>query len=334
MSDTRSGTVSVVERTRAVAAGGAIVIAHFLGRIAAFVLGEEAIVFAEPNAEPRRVAVHGGAILATAADNERIVSGGDDGKLIATDAKGESRTLAADPKHRWIDHVALGPDGAVAWSAGKTAFVQGKELREFEAPSTVGGLAFLPKGFRLAIAHYNGATLWFPNAPAAAPEKLEWKGSHLGATVSPDGRFLVTTMQEPMLHGWRLVDRQHMRMSGYAARVTSFGWTIGGHWLATSGATQLILWPFQTKDGPMGKQPRLLAPSEHRIGVVACHPRQDIVATGYGDGMVLLVRIEDGAEILAKKPGDAPVTALAWSADGLFLAWGTESGEAGIIDLT
>ena len=334
MSDTRSGTVSVVERTRAVAAGGAIVIAHFLGRIAAFVLGEEAIVFAEPDAEPRRVAVHGGAILATADDNERIVSGGDDGKLIATDAKGESRTLAADPKHRWIDHVALGPDGAVAWSAGKTAFVQGKELREFEAPSTVGGLAFLPKGFRLAIAHYNGATLWFPNAPAAAPEKLEWKGSHLGATVSPDGRFLVTTMQEPMLHGWRLVDRQHMRMSGYAARVTSFGWTIGGHWLATSGATQLILWPFQTKDGPMGKQPRLLAPSEHRIGVVACHPRQDIVATGYGDGMVLLVRIEDGAEILAKKPGDAPVTALAWSADGLFLAWGTESGEAGIIDLT
>jgi len=334
MSDTRSDTVSVVERTRPVTAGGAVIATHFLGRIATFVLGEETIVFAEPDAEPRRVALHDGAILATAADNERIVSGGDDGKLIATDAKGENRTLASDPKHRWIDHVALGPNGAVAWSAGKTAFVQGEELREFEAPSTVGGLAFLPKGFRLAIAHYNGATLWFPNAPAAAPEKLEWKGSHLGATVSPDGRFLVTTMQEPMLHGWRLVDRQHMRMSGYAARVKSFGWTVGGHWLATSGATQLILWPFQAKDGPMGKQPRLLSPSEHRIEAVACHPKQDIVATGYGDGMVLLVRVEDGAEILAKKPGDSPVTALAWTADGLLLAWGTESGEAGIVDLT
>jgi WD40 repeat protein len=152
--------------------------------------------------------------------------------------------------------------------------------------------------------------------------------------VSPDGRFLVTTMQEPMLHGWRLVDRQHMRMSGYAARVTSFGWAAGGDWLATSGATQLILWPFGSKDGPMGKQPRLLAPSEHRIGVVACHPRQAIVATGYEDGMVLLVRIDDGAEILAKRPGDAPVTALAWSADGLFLAWGTDNGEAGVVDLT
>jgi WD40 repeat protein len=290
-------------------------------------------VFAEPGGELRRMTVHGGAILATVADGERIVSGGDDGKLIVTDL-GSSRVLATDAKHRWIDHVALGPDGAVAWSAGKTAFVQAKELRSFEAPSTVGGLAFLPKGFRLAIAHYNGATLWFPNAAGATPEKLEWKGSHLGATVSPDGRFLVTTMQEPMLHGWRLVDSKHMRMSGYSARVTSFGWTVGGRWLATSGATQLILWPFQAKDGPMGKQPHLLAPSEHRIEAVACHPRQDIVAAGYGDGMVLLIRVEDGAEILAKKPGAAPVKALAWSTDGLFLAWGAENGEAGIVDLT
>jgi WD40 repeat protein len=333
MTDARSGAVSVVDRTRPVAASAPVVAVHFLGHIAAFVLGEEAMLFVEPEGEPRGVAVHDGAILASAADSERIVSGGDDGKVTATNAHGETRTLAADAKHRWIDHVALGPGGAFAWSAGKTAVVQSKERRELEAPSTVGALAFLPKGFRLAVAHYNGATLWFPNAPLAAPEKLEWKGSHLGATVSPDGRFLVTTMQEPMLHGWRLSDGKHMRMSGYAARVTSLAWTAGGHWLATSGAAQLILWPFQTKDGPMGKQPRLLAPSEHRVDVVACHPKQEIVAVGYGDGMVLLVRVGDGAQILAKKPGVAPVTALDWSADGLLLAFGTENGEAGVIDL-
>jgi WD40 repeat protein len=333
MSDSRSDTVSVVERTRTLAAGGAVIAAHFLGRMAVFVLAEEALLLTAPRGEPKTVAVHGGAILASTVGESRVVSSGDDGKVVETDVSGESRTLATDPKHRWIDHLALRPDGAVAWSAGKTAFVQGKELRQFEVPSTVGGLAFLPKGFRLAIAHYNGATLWFPNAPGAAPEKLDWKGSHLGATVSPDGRFLVTSMQEPMLHGWRLADHQHMRMSGYSTRVKSLGWSAGGDWLATSGATQLILWPFQSKDGPMGKQPRLLAPSEHRIGVVACHPKQSVIAAGYGDGLVLLVRIDDAAEILAKKPGDAPVTALAWSADGMLLAWGTESGEAGIVDL-
>jgi hypothetical protein len=83
----------------------------------------------------------------------------------------------------------------------------------------------------------------------------------------------------------------------------------------------------------MGKQPRVLAPLEHRIEAVACHPKQDVVAAGYGDGTVLLVRIEDGAEILAKRPGDAPVKALAWSEDGLHLAFGTETGEAGIVSL-
>jgi hypothetical protein len=99
--------------------------------------------------------------------------------------------IATDEKKRWIDNVALTPDGAIAWSSGKTAHVRTKkgELRTFEAASTVAGLCFLPKGFRLAIAHYNGATLWFPNAAGAQPERLEWKGSHLGVTVSPMENF-------------------------------------------------------------------------------------------------------------------------------------------------
>jgi WD40 repeat protein len=338
MTDPQSDAPSVIDRIHEVAAEGAVIATHFLGATVAFVLSEEAIVLADPEGEPRRISAHGGAILSAAADGKRVLTGGDDGKVIVTDAKGESQTLATDPKRRWIDQLALGPDGAVAWSAGKTAFVQqakdkNKEPRQFETPSTVGGLAFLPKGFRLAIAHYNGATLWFPNAAQAEPERFEWKGSHLGVTVSPDGRFLVTSMQEAMLHGWRLADGQHMRMSGYSSRVTSLSWTVGGRFLATSGATQVILWPFHTKEGPMGKQPRMLAPSEHRVSVVACHPKQDIIAAGYDDGMVLLVRMDDGAEILARRPGEAPVTALNWNADGLFLAFGTENGEAGILDL-
>jgi hypothetical protein len=184
MTDTRTDTVSVVERTRLVAAGGAVVAVHFLGRTAVFVLSEEALVFAEPDGEMRRMAIHDGAILATAADGERIVSGSDDDKVVTTDA-GSSRILATDPKHRWIDHIALGPDGAIAWSAGKSAFAQGKELRTFEAPSTVGGLAFFPRGFQLAIAHYDGATLWFPNASEAPSGKTQVEGLAPGRERQP-----------------------------------------------------------------------------------------------------------------------------------------------------
>ena len=83
----------------------------------------------------------------------------------------------------------------------------------------------------------------------------------------------------------------------------------------------------------MGKTPRILAPSAAQADVVACHPRQEVVAVGFADGMVLIVRVEDGAEVLAKKPGGAPVTALAWSVSGNALAFGTEDGEAGILPL-
>ena len=251
-----------------------------------------------------------------------------------TGEKGDSKLVAADAKHRWIDHVAAGPDGALAWSAGKSAYVMaGKgDPKTIEASSTVGGLAFAPKGMRLAIAHYNGVTLWFPNAQAA-PEFLEWKGSHHHPAFSPNGQFLVTAMQEPALHGWRVADAKHMRMSGYSARVRSFGWTAGGKWLATAGSEQLVMWPFQSKDGPMGKQPKMFAAFAVRVSVVACHPKQEVVAVGYADGTIMLVRVDDGAEVLAKRPGNAPVTALAWDALGSLLAFGTESGEAGIVDL-
>ena len=338
MADTPTGTApntpSVVERTRPVAAGASVVAVHFLDRTAAFILGEEALVLAADKGDERRFAIHGGGILAAASDGARIITGGDDGQVFSTDVKGESRLIATDAKRRWIDHVATGPDGAVAWSAGKTAFAQAAkgEPRSLDVPSTVGGLAFAPKGVRLAIAHYNGVSLWFPNAQAA-PEVLEWKGSHHDVAFSPDGKFLVTAMQEAALHGWRVVDAKHMRMSGYSARVRSFGWTAGGKWLATSGSEQLVMWPFQSKDGPMGKQPRMFAAFAVRVTTVACHPKQDVVAVGYADGTILLVRIDDGAEVLAKKPGTAPVTALGWDAVGSLLAFGTESGEAGVVDL-
>jgi len=95
----------------------------------------------------------------------------------------------------------------------------------------------------------------------------------------------------------------------------------------TCTAVALLVWTVLDKIA-YGKPSVLGAVNGMIAGLVAITP-----AAGYVDGMVLLVRIQDGAEILARKPGAGPVTALGWSADGRFLAFGTEGGEAGVLDL-
>src|SRR5262249_14845748 len=127
MSETRTGTPSVVERTRPVDIGAPVVGAHVLGRTAVFVAGGGSVLIVLPDGEPRRVAVHAGGILASSAAARRVLTAGDDGKVVAIDATGETRTVMTDPKHRWVDRVAAGPDGAVAWSMAKTIGAQNRK---------------------------------------------------------------------------------------------------------------------------------------------------------------------------------------------------------------
>ncbi len=326
-----SAPSSLTDKVQPLTLDDEIIATAFLGAVPAFITAGGELILAE--GELRRVRLHEGAALSVAADSTRILTGGDDGRVVEVQADGVPQTLS-EHKGRWIDRVALGPSGARAWSAGKTAhaLVAKGDVKSFDAPTTVGGLAFAPKGLRLAIAHYGGVTLWFPNAAGAKPEKLDWKGSHLGVLFSPDGRFVVSTMQEPTMHGWRVADGAHMRMSGYPSRVKSFAFTADGKWLASSGSGEAILWPFQAKDGPMGKQPAMLAPSPSaRVSIVAPHPSDPVVAIGYDDGMVMMVRIGDGAEILLRAPDGDAVSAMAWNGPGGVVSFATLTGKAGIL---
>ena len=286
MSDTSTPIPSLADRVRPIAAGGAIVGVHFFGRTPVFVLGEEALLFASEQGE-RRVSIHAGGILASTSDGIRILTGGDDGTW--SRPRRAARTACSPPTTRSAGSISSRSARTARWpgrpARPRTCSPARASRAALETPSTVAGLAFAPKGFRLAIAHYNGVTLWFPNAAGAAPETLEWKGSHLAVAFSPDGKFLVTCMQEPTLHGWRLADAKHMRMSGYSARVRSLGWTADGEFLATSGSEQLILWPFDGKDGPMGRAAEAAGGVHWRASPSSpAHPRQPVVAVGYADG--------------------------------------------------
>ncbi len=284
----------------------------------------------------KSVVAHDGLLCATVSqDGKSLISGGEDGKVNALSAEGEL-TLLGEAGRKWVTSVASGPQNTVAWGVGRNAFVRFKDgkLREYAHERTVEGIAFAPKGIRIGVARYNGVTLHFP-AAEGKPAELPWEGSHTGITFSPDGVFVVTTMQENALHGWKLADGKHMRMSGYPTKVKSLSWSVKGRWLASSGAPAAIVWPFQGKDGPMGKAPMELGTrGDVMVTSVACHPTDEIMAIGYSDGMVLAARLTDQKEILLRRPGKGAISSMQWDGEGRRVAFGSEAGDCGVIDIS
>jgi hypothetical protein len=281
--------------------------------------------------------VHAGAILCAAATAEPtgVLTGGDDGRLALTVPDGTTRCLAKGG--RWIDAVVSAAGGRCVFARGRSVTLLGPDgpIDEIAVPSSGPGLAVSADGRRVAIAHLDGATVIDAAAPGGRT-RLSWKGAHIAATFSPDGRFLVTAMNENALHGWRLTDGADMAMTGYPSKPRSLSWSGDGPWLASSGADGAILWPFTGKKGPMGKAATVIGRRSTLVTAVACHPESDVVATGFRDGCVEIVRRSDDAAVPVR-PGTTPapeaaVTDLAFDGSGRFLAFGTASGVLGVLD--
>lgn len=310
------------------------------GRSCAFALGDGTVRVAAP-ADLRgawlTATAHDGGCLAVAADGkDGVITGGDDGRLMHVAPDGTATELAKYGS-KWVDQVAAHDSGIRAAAVGKAVHLldgKGAALKSLAHPSTVTGIAFDAKGKRIAASHYNGASLWFVAAKDGTPRVLEWKGSHTAVVISPDGTHVVTAMQENTLHGWRLADGQHMRMAGYPSKTKSFGFTPKGRWLATAGADCVVLWPF-FGGGPMGKAPTELAGGDGVLcTTVACHPQQEVIAAGFGDGLVLMAEVASGRVVPVAAPRGSAISALAWNATGTHLAFGAENGFAGIVDLS
>ena len=312
------------------------------GGLLAAALGDGRVAFidGESTSPPSFVSVHDGPCLSLALDlaEQRVLTGGDDARLVSTDTDGETTEIAA-VAGQWVEPIAVSrASGLCAAVFGKTValFAQdGRAVGTFDHANTVGGLAFDPRGRRIAASHYGGVSLWWANPSTQKPKRLSWTGSHLTLTWSPDGKYVLTATQENQLHGWRVSDGNDMQMSGYPTKVKSMSWLPKGRYLATGGAESVVCWPFHGKGGPVGKAAIDLGWGfDGVVTVVAAHPRHDVVAAGYEDGATILVQIDSPDSALVKPPGEGAVTALAWSADGQHLALGTESGFLGRISLS
>lgn len=311
-----------------------ITAAAFSGNMAALALGDGTVHLVAADGSEKTVAAHDGSTLALTATADGFVSAGDDGKLVAIGKDGASSTLF-HARGKWIEHVAFSDASrALAFAGGKDAFVilkPGTEPRRLSHTSSVMGLAFDPKGKRLVTAHYNGVSLWWPGSETPSANFLEWKGSHTGVVWHPGGDFIVTSMQENALHGWRLSDKQHMRMAGYPAKPKCLAFFAKGKWLATSGSESVVCWPFDGK-GPMGKSAREVGPQGSICTMLAAHPKQDLIASGHADGSIWITRFETDQTANVRAPAGEAVSALSWRGDGHRLAFGCEDGAAGVLN--
>jgi WD40 repeat protein len=299
------------------------------GPDAAFALGDGTVRWSSGETI---VAHEDGAILCAAAhpSGKGVVTGGDDGRLVWSRREGVKSL--AEIRGRWIDAVATSPvSGLIAYAVGREVqcfdVARPESPRAFVHDKTVAALALDPKGRRLAAATYGGVWLWYAKIAEQQPVMLRWAGSHIGAAFSPDGRFLVSAMQESALHGWRLADGTDMRMGGYPAKTHSLAFADKGAWLATSGAQGVVLWPFAGA-GPMGKQAMEIGPKETAL-VTRAAAHGALIGAGLDDGEVWACDLTDERREVLRPAGGAPISALAWL-DGQRLAWGDEAGAAGV----
>ena len=267
-----------------------------------------------------------------------VITGGDDERLVWSRA-GAAPLELANAAGRWIDAVAANAEsGLIAFAAGRRVQVLDSRdpgfLRTFEHDRSVADVTFDGKGRRLACATYGGAALWFARIEGQKPTLLKWAGSHIAAAYSPDGRFLITAMQENALHGWRVADARDMRMGGYPAKPRSLAFLSRGALLATSGANGVVVWQFSGADGPMGREASEVGHDDSALVTrVAATPDGARMAAGLDDGRVWAAALDRTGVIRLRADKGAPISALAMSPDQTRLAWGDEDGAAGVAAL-
>ncbi len=113
----------------------------------------------------------------------------------------------------------------------------------------------------------------------------------------------------------------------------SLAWSVPANAIVTAGAYRAAAWSMAhppLEDATVGAlqtgRPGLVV-----VERVAAHPSRDLIAVGYANGQVGVMRLGQRDELLVRQDGGGAVTALAWSGDGEHLALGTADGLAAVV---
>lgn len=281
--------------------------------------------------ESRSLALYNASSMSVAADVDAhaFLAGGENGNVHIIDPIISETTLIAEAKGSPILCVASAPRGERrAYGAGKNVYLldeTGKTSGTLPVSSEPVALAFSPDGCCLAVGVSDGVALWPVAQDGTKPTVLELKGSPCALIWKADDGMLLAGMTEGRLSGWRLPEGVPFARNGFLGPVNFLSFTVGEKFVAASGARGILCW--QVKEKGIGEQPLVLGEAGERIvTALAPHPKDPLIAAGYGDGLVVLAPLDGRKAMAVGTPNATAVNGLAWNKDGDALFASTKSG--------
>lgn len=162
---------------------------------------------------------------------------------------------------------------------------------------------------------------------------IEAGGAVVSLDWSQDGRWLAAGCSDKALLLFDIPAGAADRIVDFPSAVSATCFSKSGQALIASGAFRVVGWklpdlPFGDHGGTPIETGR---PGLTLVETVAAHPKRDLCAVGYANGLVTICRIGQRDEMMLREGTGQGVTALAWSSDGAHLAMGTEDGRAAIV---
>ena len=235
------------------------------------------------------------------------------------------------PGRGMIEHVRTSPDGALL-AAG-----QGKALHIFDAagsdekslrdlPAVVSDFAWNPKSpAEIATVGAGGALLWRLGEKESFA-RFDWGGASLQVRWSNDGRWLATADQTASVHVYDIPRDNPLNMEGFESKVRALAFSADGKRLATAGSPVVTVWPCASKTGPEGAHPIQVDGSGSEVLALDFSPATAQLATGDGEGTLLVVTFEKGQFRRKRARLGVGISALAWHPNKPLLAVGHSSG--------
>lgn len=270
------------------------------------------------------------------APNGGFIAAVADGPLITITHDGQAAPLG-DEGYSEPAALATSKTGkAIAIAADRLVAVVdagGSPITSQQLDTPVFDVAFSPDGKRLATTSDDGLSIWRIGQSLERQSHLQPAGEYRQISWSPNGRFVAAALSGGGLQGWRLKDGLPIPMTGYPASSRSVGWGPDEKFLVTSGAYRIVCWPLAESDLDADNDYKPLETGMKGVVLVtavAAQCKRDLVAGGFGNGIVLICQAGKPDELVVRGAEGQPVGSLAWSQDGLGLAMGAEDGFAAI----